>query len=453
MARRRVSVLVAAICVALAAPVASASAAPVPSPGSVQAPPRLTGSGQDALLGPDGYSQGADSLAGNDRGSNGQGDLGARLRAGLRKVTAAGAVASFGEVLDEDGVRRAGSGVSDLRTGAPVRTDGRFRVGSITKVFTSTTVLQLVGEHRIGLDDPLESYLPGLVPNGAHITVRQLLNHSSGIWDPTNEPDGGLFPTFTNVADARKWIEGGGFKESVPREKVVAAATAHAPYFAPGTSFHYSNTNYVLLGMVIEKVTGNTYAHEIEARILRPLGLTRTYLPGASTDIRGPHAHGYATLIDGPGPDALRTDYDISEQSVTWATTAGELISTTDDLIRFEKALLGGRLLKPEQMAAMKATIPMTPDGSPSKAGYGLGLARFDLSCGPVYGHDGSMPGYQSQLWSSGNRWLAVSTTSKGDPQQLYAQLGAQFGMLEDVFCGKDGKGGQGSQGSKGGQG
>ncbi|WP_158845250.1 serine hydrolase domain-containing protein [Streptomyces sp. NRRL WC-3742] len=441
MARRRVSVLVAAICVALAAPVASASAAPVPTPGPVQAPPKLIVSGQDALIGLDGYSQGADSLAADSQGSNDQGDLGARLRAGLRKVTAAGAAASFGEVVDEDGVRRAGSGVSDLRTGAPVRPDGRYRVGSITKVFTSTTVLQLVGEHRIGLDDPVESYLPGLVPNGAHITIRQLLNHSSGVWDPTNEPDGGVFPTFTNVADARKWIEGGGFKDSVPRDKVVAAATAHAPYFAPGTSFHYSNTNFILLGMVIEKVTGNAYTREIEARILRPLGLTRTYFPGASTDIRGPHAHGYVTLVDGTGPTAPRTDYDISEQSVTWATSAGELISTTDDLIRFEKALLAGRLLKQEQMAAMRTTIPMTPDGSPSTANYGLGLARVDLSCGPVYGHDGSMPGYLSQMWSSGNRWLAVSTTPKGDPQQVYAQMGAQFGLLEDVFCGKGGEG------------
>ncbi|WP_369185617.1 serine hydrolase domain-containing protein [Streptomyces sp. Y1] len=438
MARRRVSVLVAAICVALAAPVASASATPVA--GGAGGPGASAGSGAvgpgvvvglvpgDARVDEQGSVQGG--AQGGDRA-----DVGARLRAGLQRVTGAGAAASFGEVADEHGTVRAGSGVADLATGAPVRTDGRYRAGSITKMFTATTVLQLVGEHRIGLDDPVERYLPGLVPNGGNITIRQLMNHSSGLWDPTNEPDGGVFPAFKTAEEARTWYREGGPSHSVPRSQVVAASVAHAPYFPPGTSWHYSNVNYTLLGMVVEKVTGHGYAHEIEARILRPLGMTRTYLPGAATDIRGPHAHGYVTLVEGPGPDQ-RTDFDLTVQSVTWANSAGELISTTDDLLRFERALLGGRLLSPELMKEMSTTIPVTADGSPSRMTYGLGLARVQLSCGPVYGHDGSMPGYQSQLWSSGTRSLAESTTPRGDGPQQIAQYQAQGQLLEDVFCG-----------------
>ncbi|MBD0691175.1 hypothetical protein BG452_08535 [Streptomyces sp. CBMA123] len=394
-------VAAAAVCLALAAPVASAGAAESGSAAPGTAVVRVEGEARSAAL---------------------------------KAVTGAGAASAIAEVRDEDGVWRAGSGVSDLASGAPVRADGRFRAGSITKTFTSTTVLQLVGEGRIGLDEPVERYLPGVVPNGGHITVRQLLNHSSGLWDPTNE-EGGLFPHTTDPVVIRDWLDQGGLTRSITPVQVVAASVAHAPNFPPGAKFSYSNVNYTLLGMIIERVTGHGYAQEITARILRPLGLTGTYFPGAATDIRGPHAHGYWTLAEGPAPED-RSDRDVTVSSVTWANSAGELISTLADLNRFEQALLGGRLLSPQLMREMKTTIPVQADGRLPGLGYGLGLARLQLSCGPVYGHDGGVPGFSSQLWSSGTRQVAMSVTSRGDAVQASAQLAAQGGFLEEAFCG-----------------
>ncbi|MFJ9453687.1 serine hydrolase domain-containing protein [Kitasatospora sp. NPDC101447] len=398
-ARRTVSALAATVCLALAAPVASAAAA-----------------------GQDGGSNGGEPTAAD------------RRTAALRAVTGAGAVSAIAEVRDRNGVWRGGSGVSDLATGTPVRTDGRFRAGSITKVFTATTVLQLVGEGRIGLDDPVERHLPGAVPDGAHITVRQLLNHTSGLWDPTNEK-GGLFPDPTDPAAVRTWLDQGGLTRTITPAQVVAAAVAHTPAFPPGTSWGYSNVNYTLLGMIIERVTGHGYAQEITARLLRPLGLAGMYFPGTATDIRGPHAHGYLTLVEGPGP-ADRSDRDVTVQSVSWANSAGELVSTLSDLNRFEQALTGGRLLPPALMKEMTTTVPIVVDGQPTGLSYGLGLARWQLSCGVVYGHDGGVAGYSSQLWNSGERQVAMSVAPRGDETQLQAQAVAGYGFLEQAFCG-----------------
>ncbi|WP_316528878.1 serine hydrolase domain-containing protein [Kitasatospora brasiliensis] len=399
MARRTVTALVGAVCLALAGPVVSAGAveAAVGRPGA--ADPR---------------------------------------EAALRALTGAGAVGAIAEVRGADGsgggVWRGSSGVSDLATGAPVRTDGRFRAGSVTKMFTATTVLQLVGEGRIGLDDPIERYLPGLVPNGGRITVRQLLDHSSGLRDPT-KARGGLFPDPTDPAEVRNWLDQGGLTRAITPGQVVAASVAHAPDFPPGSRFGYSNVNFTLLGMIIEKVTGHGYAQEVTARILRPLGLDSTYFPGTATGIRGPHAHGYWTVPEGPGP-ADRSDRDVTVASVTWANAAGELISTLSDLNRFVKALLDGRLLPPALLKQMTATTPIEVDGAPTGLGYGLGMAGWQLSCGPVYGHDGSVYGYGTQLWSSGDRQVALSVTPRGDLTQIMAQLGAEADFLEQAFCG-----------------
>ncbi|MEV7773529.1 serine hydrolase domain-containing protein [Kitasatospora sp. NPDC086791] len=411
MARRAAAALAAGLCLALAAPVASAGAAE-----------------RDGGQGVDGQPDGG-------QGVGGQREAADRRAAALRAVTGAGAVSAIAEIRDRNGVWRGGTGVSDLATGAPVRTDGRFRAGSITKVFTATTVLQLVGEGRIGLDDPVERYLPGLVPNGANITVRRLLNHSSGLWDATNEK-GGIFPDRTDPAAVRNWLDQGGLTRTITPAQVVAASVAHAPDFPPGTRYKYSNVNYVLLGMVIERVTGHGYAQEVTARILRPLGLNGTYFPGTATDIRGPHAHGYLTLTEGPGPED-HSDRDVTVLSVSWASAAGALISTLDDLNRFEQALTGGRLLPPQLMKEMTTTIPVGDGGDqPTGLGYGLGLARWQLSCGVIWGHDGGLPGYSSQLWNSGTRQVAMSVTTRGDDTRIEAQLVAEAGFLEQAFCG-----------------
>ncbi|MFF2149080.1 serine hydrolase domain-containing protein [Kitasatospora sp. NPDC058190] len=421
MTRRTVSALVAMVCLALAAPVASASAV---EPNAVE--PNVAAP-----------NTAVKDTAVKDTAVR---DAASRRAEALKAVTRAGAVAAIAQVRDEDGVWRAGTGAADLTTGAPVRTDGRFRAGSITKMFTSTTVLQLVGEGRVGLDDPIERYLPGAVPNGEHITVRQLLNHSSGLWDPTNEK-GGVFPDLADPGVLRNWLDQGGMTRTITPAQVVATSVAHAPNFPPGERFAYSNVNYTLLGMIIERVTGRGYAQEISARILRPLGMNGTSFPGTATDIRGPHAHGYLTLVEGPGPED-RSDRDVTVASVSWANSAGELISTLDDLNRFEKALLGGRLLSEKLMREMTTTIPVKVNGQPTGLDYGLGLARLQLSCGPVYGHDGSVAGYSSQLWSSGGRQVALSVTPRGDQKQGLAQLIAQGGFLEEAFCGTHGGGG-----------
>ncbi|MET8546617.1 serine hydrolase domain-containing protein, partial [Kitasatospora sp. NPDC004799] len=392
MARRTFSALVGAVCLALAGPVVAAGAA-----------------------------EAAD-------GRPGPGDPRA---AALRALTDAGAVGAIAEVRDGNGAWRGASGVSDLATGAPVRADGRFRVGSVTKVFTATAVLQLVGEGRIGLDDPIERHLPGLVPNGEHITVRHLLGHRSGLWDSTNEK-GGVFPDWSDPAVIRNWLDGGGLTRHITPAQVVASSVAHAPNFPPGTGYSYSNVNFTLLGMIIEKVTGHGYAQEITARILRPLGLTSTYFPGTATGIRGPHAHGYVTLPEGPGP-ADHSDRDVTVASLTWANSAGELISTLGDLNRFEKALLGGRLLPPALLEEMTTTTPIDIEGVPTALGYGLGLASWQLSCGPVYGHNGSVPGYTTELWSSGDRQVSLSATPRGDQAEYVAQMQAEGAFLEQA--------------------
>ncbi|GCD97769.1 serine hydrolase domain-containing protein [Embleya hyalina] len=357
----------------------------------------------------------------------------------LGALTEAKAVSAIAAVRDAEGTRRAGVGVSDRTTGAPVRADGRFRIGSVTKTFVATTVLQLVGEGRLGLNDPVARHLPGLLPKVAGkdstITVGQLLKHTSGLWDPTNEP-GGLFPDIDSPEAFRAWVAQGGLVRTyTPRQIVVAAVgdpnvpgSGHAPYFEPGAGWAYSNTNYVLAGMLIEKITGRTYAQEIDRRILRPLGMRQTSFPGTSTRIPGIHAHSYWYLSPNEAMDVTRTN-------PSWGGAAGEMISTTDDLLRFHRALLAGRLLRPAQMREMRDAVPTST--TPDALRYGVGLARLQLSCTVVWGHNGGIFGYSTQLWGNSDRQLALSYTPFGTDRDQEAQAAADTALIEKVFCGK----------------
>ncbi|MGK4584369.1 serine hydrolase domain-containing protein [Kitasatospora sp. HPMI-4] len=268
------------------------------------------------------------------------------------------------------------AGVADLATGAPVNADGGFRIGSVTKTFVATVVLQLVGEHRVVLDDPIERYLPGVVPNGEHITVRQLLNHTSGIYNYLQDPRLAV----TSADDMWKWR-----KDYQPRG-IVDIATSHAPNFEPGTKWSYSNTNYILAGMLIQQVTGHSWAEEVEHRIIRPLGLHHTSMPDTSTAIPGPHAHGYFKTPSGP--------VDVTVMNPSIAFSAGAGISTTADLARFNAALLGGRLLRPAELVEMKRTVQAAPGFD-----YGLGLFRVHSTCGELWGHDGGTPGFDTVVF------------------------------------------------------
>ncbi|MFE2721733.1 serine hydrolase domain-containing protein [Kitasatospora sp. NPDC059327] len=410
MKRRLAYAVAAAVCLVLAAPAAPALAAPAGAP-SADAPADASGA-TDARADRDPVAQ--------------------KRRQALRALTDAGAVSAIAEIRDRRGVWRGASGVADLATGAPARADGRFRAGSVTKMFVATTVLQLVGEHRLDLDDPVEKHLPGLVPGGAGITVRQLLNHTSGLWDPTNE-SGGIFPELFDPAVFRAWYADGGLQRTVTARELVAASAAHPPYFPPGSAWQYSNTNYALLGLLIERTTGRDYGQEITRRILRPLGMTGSSFPGTASTIPGPHAHGYWTIVEDAAP-VRKTYVDVTEQNPSWAGAAGELISTTADLARFERALLDGRLLPPRLMREMTDTVPTDPGSH--QLDYGLGLARYQLSCGPVLGHNGGIFGYTTQLWATTDRQVALSYTDRGDTTDQEAQGAAMRGFLEEALCG-----------------
>ncbi|MFD8708753.1 serine hydrolase domain-containing protein [Kitasatospora sp. NPDC059648] len=317
--------------------------------------------------------------------------------------------AALAEVRDHGRVTwRGAAGTADLATGRPARADGRFRIASVTKTFVSTVTLQLVGEGRIGLDDPIEHYLPGAVPNGSAITVRQLLNHTSGLANYLDDPK---VRDFTEAGN-RQFLATGRWVEYTP-ERLLAIGAALPPYFAPGRGWHYSNTNYVVAGMLIERVTGHSWRDEVQNRIIRPLGLQHTTLPTTSTAVPGPHAHGYLKLPEGPA--------DVTRLSPTIADASGAAISTTDDLTRFHAALFGGRLLAPAQLTEMTTTVPIPQ--APDHAEYGLGVARYDLSCGQFWGHTGDIPGYSTEVFGArdGSRQYAISYNAydTSDPQKF----------------------------------
>ncbi|MFE0100108.1 serine hydrolase domain-containing protein [Streptomyces sp. NPDC059009] len=267
------------------------------------------------------------------------------------------------------------AGVGDLATGAEVPRDGRVRIGSNTKTFTAVAVLQLVAEGRIRLDEHIDTYLPGLVRgdgiDGRRITVREILQQTSGLPDYTK-------------ADLQP-------QRYEPRE-LLGIALRYKSEFDPGSKWAYSNTNYVLAGLLVEKVTHRSLAGEIDRRVIQRIGLRHTYFPApGDATIRGPHPKGYYREAAGA---PLR---DITEMDPSWAWAAGQLVSTNSDLNRFFGALMDGELLPKAQLDQMRRTVPA---GAPFADGarYGLGLVRTPLSCGGVYwGHGGSFPGYETR--------------------------------------------------------
>ncbi|MGW1075979.1 serine hydrolase domain-containing protein [Streptomyces sp. NPDC002537] len=313
------------------------------------------------------------------------------------------------------------SGVSDLATRAPVRGDGMFRAGSVTKPFVATVLLQLAAEGRLRLDDPIERHLPATVtvPGAGLITVRQLLNHTGGLYEYLDDPRFDLAEE-----QVPRWLAVGRWQHHSP-QRLVAIAVSHPPYSRPGEGFHYSNTDYVLAGTIIEKTTGHPYAEEISRRILRPLGLRHTSLPGDNPFIPGPHTHAYLKLSTGPA--------DITEINPTVYGAAGSLISTTPDLNRFHGALLDGELLRPAERTAMMQTVGT---GSPLQS-YGLGLSRLNSPCGPLWGHTGEATGFQTLLLGTpdGRRHVTLSYNPY-DPTQADALEQAVLAFATTALCG-----------------
>ncbi|MEU8776403.1 serine hydrolase domain-containing protein [Streptomyces sp. NPDC048606] len=334
----------------------------------------------------------------------------------------ADATAALVRVGGTGGSWRGASGVADVRTGRAAIAEGRFRAGSVTKTFTAAVVLQLVAEGRIRLEGTVQEYLPGLLPASFKpVTVRQLLNYTSGI-RPADSPG----DTFADAYAHRFDVED-------PR-RMIANAVAKGPEFDPGTRQHYLNIDYTVLGVLIEKVTGTSYEKALTARILEPLGLRDTSLPGRTqTRIPGPHNHGYQAVTS---PDGTRKLVDVSVWGSSWEWAAGDLISTTADLERFTKALFGGRVVPARQLEEM-FTVPAVPDvttGAP--ADQTAGLRRFVLADGTVaWGKTGGRHGYNTAIGATRDlsRTLVYSvnsTDAKGRDMNKVA-----FGIVSAAFA------------------
>ncbi|MEU9186091.1 serine hydrolase domain-containing protein [Streptomyces sp. NPDC048484] len=327
------------------------------------------------------------------------------------------------QVKDKYGTWKATSGVGDLRTKQQPRSaQDRYRVGSITKSFVSTVLLQLEAEGELSLDDTVDQWLPSVVSGNGHdgrrITLRQLLNHTSGIFDYTADDD------FVRTYFLKDGFFEHRFDELSP-EALVKIAMAHKPDFVPGTSWNYSNTNYVLAGMVIEKATGHAYGDEIRQRIIEPLGLGSTFVPGTYPKVPGPSSRAYGKLAE----SATGPTYDVTELNPSLASAAGEMISDSGDLNRFYSALLRGRLLPGKQLTEMKATVKV--DQIPN-AGYGLGLIERKLSCGVVvWGHGGGIHGSTSEAVTTADGRHSLAFNFNGD------WSGNSDAVVEAEFCAK----------------
>ncbi|WP_432161437.1 serine hydrolase domain-containing protein [Streptomyces sp. NRRL F-5630] len=295
----------------------------------------------------------------------------------------------------------------------------RFRIGSNTKTVTATLVLQQVAQQKISLDDTVEKWLPGLVEGGADITVRMLLNHTSGLGDFLLTPQ--FLPSLTGQGK-RTWT---------PRE-LLAITPAQDPPAGPGTTYSYSNANYEALGLILEKATGSSLAGLIEQKITKPLGMKDSYLAtnadwGTGENRGKQHVTGYepdaarlkqilsatVDLPDGVGfAGAERPDDNVDTAAIdpSWSWAAGGMVSTAADWQTFLTALNSGELLPEPQLKQMRTTVDAPEEGG----GYGLGLMRVDTACGTVWGHTGGLPGYSSEIYTdaTGTRSVAVFTST-----------------------------------------
>ena len=288
--------------------------------------------------------------------------------------------AALTAVRDKDGnTIGAAAGVGNLETGEAPPLDGEVRIGSNTKTFVAVVILQLVQEGKITLDEPIETYLPGLLHgegiDATKITVRQLLQHTSGLPEYTDTVPGetDIFQIRDNYYSTRDLLD---------------VALSKPAAFEPGSQFKYTNTNYIVLSLLAEKVTHRPLAEQITKRITEPLGLNHTYYPNpGEEEIRGTHPHGYHRNSQGELEDITRKD-------PSEAGGAGAMISTPSELGTFIQATFNGTLLNQDSIAEMKKTVDT---GRPNR-GYGLGIFSMSLSCGgEAWGHTGGFPGYTTQ--------------------------------------------------------
>ncbi|MEI5098792.1 serine hydrolase domain-containing protein [Streptomyces sp. PmtG] len=340
-------------------------------------------------------------------------------RAAIDAAVKAGVPGITAHARDAKGVWKAAAGVGNLKTGAPRGKDDRFRVGTLTNTFVATVLLQLEAENKLDLDDTVDKHLPGVVTgngnDGREITVRQLLNHTSGVPDYLGDQE---------YVDT--YVFGEGYLkhryDTLTPQQRIKVALGYKPLFKPGARHSFSNTNDVLAALVVEKAGRTSYEKAVRDRIIKPLKLKATSNPGTSAKLPKPSGRGYAKLfLEQPE----RID-DVTEVNGSQYWGNGDIISSAADLNRFYGALLGGKLLPPEQQQALKTTV-----GNPDFPGssYGLGVERYTLGCGtPIWYHDGGVQGWFTLVASTDDgRQLTFNYNSSWGLEHLFSILNAEF--------------------------
>ncbi|AHH96507.1 serine hydrolase domain-containing protein [Kutzneria albida] len=341
-----------------------------------------------------------------------------------------GAPGALVELDTPNGNVKVRSGYGNTAAKTPVPWDTHFRIGSYTKMFTATVVLQLVGEGRLSLEDTVDRWLPGLVTgngnDGTKITVRQLLQHTSGL------------PEYTRAMDFlgnKEGFEANRLRGFTDRQ-LVAMALRYPPDFTPGSSWAYSNTNFVLAGMIIKRITGQDWQHEVRERIIEPLDLDNTSAPHNDPRVPQPHAVGYQRF----SPDGQ--DIDATVLNPSWGDAAGAIISDTADANKFLRALASGKVLRPAQLAEMRRTVPahLFDKGWPGVQ-YGLGIMWIPTSCGGYWSHGGDIHGFKTRNGVSADGKRSVVVTINSDslvPKQgtPAPQHDVSLDLIEHALCG-----------------
>ena len=298
------------------------------------------------------------------------------------------------------------SGLARLAPPARMRGGDHFRAGSIVKTFVAVAVLQLVEERRLSLEDRLPHVLPAnvvrRVRHANQISIRMLLSHRSGIPEWETE----AVDIEVALHPAKVWTA----------SEFLDLAAAQPPLFVPGTSYHYSNTDYILLGLIIERATGRSWRREVTRRVISPLGLADTSLPAPRhRSLPSPYAHGYAVV------GARTIDLTHVDPSFAGPSGASALITTVQDLARFLDALLAGRLFRRRSTLRQMLAFAPAPDVG-YQVGYGLGIEQRMLPGGvEAIGHLGGAPGYRTYVarLRPPNATMAFALTTQDDPTSL----------------------------------
>jgi D-alanyl-D-alanine carboxypeptidase len=328
----------------------------------------------------------------------------ANLGAMAHAMVKAGAPAALVYVRTPTAARAGVAGYADRSTHTPMRVADRWRIASLTKAFVSTVVLQLEAEGKLDIDDPVEKFLPGVVPNGSAITLRELMNHTSGLFNYTDAFVDDPIADFT-----RTWS---------PSE-LLALAFTHPPNFAPGTNWSYSNTNYIVLGLVVEAVTGKALGEQLQDRIFAPLGLASTSFP-LTIDLAPDFVHGYLKL---PGAPLLDVSPALGPSS-GWA--AGGIVSNARDVTLFYRGLLTGKLLPAAQLHEMET--PSQVAGT-----YGLGIFSVLPACGRAFNHNGDFLAWRTIVYSTANgKRQAVVMINVND---AYVDWGRLDSLAQKALC------------------